>query len=360
MRIQKYKTFLIIENLITEVNWEEFPEVKKVCVDPEELIDYLNRVIANRGKSTNDREKFSRNIPFIHAKSKLLPEDPLIDVDIDEFKDKITEPPENILGANEKIQHSGSAVEFYYNMGLPAFRGILYDTTGEKFYYVNTCPGAGECIKICYALSGNYIRYSNAYDKSTRILNFLMNSPDEFKAKLKSEIKEKIDEHEAIQDNYNVVYIRFNDSGDFFSKKYYDIASEVIAELKTDFNVVGYAHTKIADIVKAKGEVKTSFSCDACKTEIDKIDNLDEYKNSITLPRAFYKGFSLKSKTDTIALLDKIAEEFKLERKYVITYKDLMMKKDDEKRRWYVLVVPGDGDSSVPRDDVKKIFHTEH
>jgi hypothetical protein len=101
---------------INEVNWKDFSDVKKQCVEPKELTDFLNRVIQNREKTTKDREKFP-DLPFVHSKSEFFDIES-DNVDIDEFKKRITTPPNIILSANDKMEHSGGVDEFVYNMGV--------------------------------------------------------------------------------------------------------------------------------------------------------------------------------------------------------------------------------------------------
>ena len=94
---------------------------------------------------------------------------------------------------------------------LPASQCI----TGAKLVNVkgSTCSG-------CYALKGNYIRYQESNESTTRRLNYLLNYPDKYQAQMYNEMKAKCDEHQALEGYKNMVVIRWNDSGDFFGKKY--------------------------------------------------------------------------------------------------------------------------------------------
>ena len=65
--------------------------------------------------------------------------------------------------------------------------------------------------------------------------------------KLKNEIKKTYFEFEEKEMRF-----RWNDSGDFFSKRYFEMGGEIMAELKQEgFVVKPYAHTKVADIYNA-------------------------------------------------------------------------------------------------------------
>lgn len=61
---------LAFEGEINEVDWDNtFQDVKKSCMPMETVVEYLNKVRANAGKKTDDREKFDKGKPYVHAKS---------------------------------------------------------------------------------------------------------------------------------------------------------------------------------------------------------------------------------------------------------------------------------------------------
>ena len=184
--------------LLNEVDWAgDFSDVQKTCEDAEKIVQYLNDVRANKDIDYGKRKEFGDAMPFVHAKSKFFNDGD--EVDINHFIEKMTEPPKTIVNTNEKILKSGGPHEFVYKTGIPAFRGIVYDKTNKKFVFINTCPGAGSCVVICYARRGRYIQYPEAYDSMTRRLNLLLNHPDQYEQQLYRELKEKCEEHGAYE-----------------------------------------------------------------------------------------------------------------------------------------------------------------
>lgn len=353
--MKKFTQWLSIYN---EVNWEaDYPDVTPTCEDPEKIVAYLNAVRANKDLKTADREKFSAAMPFVHAKSSFFGGGDQIDAE--EFAKRITEPPVTIVNTNEKIINSGRNNEFVYKTGIPAFRGIVYDEHNKKFVFVNTCPGAGSCVAICYARKNRYIQYPVAYDSMTRRLNFLMNHPEKYKKQLKKELKEKCIEHNALKGYKPKVILRWNDSGDFFARKYMEIAEQVMKELKDDgFNIDSYAYTKIADVAN-KADFQTTFSVGANKNQ-DKLVDLGLKKKSIVVPKEMFKDLELLKIADEEKLRSRIAAKFDLPIEDILTYDELMHTPNGDKPKWHVIVTPDSGDDAAFRKDVKTILLTEH
>ena len=83
-------------DFINEVDWEgDFSDVKPNCISPEDVVDYLNRIIANAPKNTADREKFGAKQPYVHSKSTLFQKGKT-EVDIEDFIKQITTAPKTI------------------------------------------------------------------------------------------------------------------------------------------------------------------------------------------------------------------------------------------------------------------------
>ena len=348
-----------IDNYLNEIDWEkDFSDVQKECISPEDLKDYLNRVIANATKGYGEREKFSPKMPFIHSKSKLFKGSK---VDIEDFSKRITQKPNTLIGTNEKMLKSGMPNEFFYKTGVPAFRGIAYDIQKNKFYVINTCPGAGECRVICYALKGRYIQYSNSYDLMTRRLNYLLNFPEKYEEQLYDEIKKTCIKHKALKDYESKVILRWNDSGDFFTKKYVSIAEKVIKRLQAEgFNIFDDAYTKMADVAKSSKIGSVAFSLGGSKKERSKIDP-EKQKISAWVPTELFKGLDLDKVSDKAILKQKVADYFNLPLKDIITYAELLRTPENPKKmKWHVLVTPDDGDDAAARKDVKTILLTQH
>lgn len=345
--------------LLSEIDWQnDFSDVQKTCVDPKELAEYLNAVKANADKDYGEREKFKKTQPFIHAKSKLFAGSKK-KVNIDLFIQQITTKPKSLISQNEKMSHTGEANTFVYNTGIPAFRGIAYDLDKGKFYYINTCPGAGTCVTICYALKGNYIRYQGSYDSMTRRLNLLLNSPNEYEEQLYNEIKAKCKMHKAIKGYKFKVSIRWNDSGDFFTKKYVEIAHSVINRLRSEgYNVEEFLHTKIASVAQDKDFDVTSFSLGGNKKELAKIG--PEQKISDVVGRELFAGLDLDKLSDIEKLKELLAIQIGVNKKLILTYDELMRTPESKKPKWYTITMPGDGDDATRRKDVIRNFQTEH
>ncbi len=351
---------LAFKGQLDEIDWDNtFSDVKQTCVDPKEIADYLNRVKANADVATGEREKFDKSNPFVHAKSSFFKKGDG-EVDINYFIKEITKVPLNTVNTNEKILKSGGPHEFVYKTGIPAFRGIAYDIEKGKFHYINTCPGAGTCAVICYAMKGQYIQYPAAYDSMTRRLNYLLNYPDKYEEQMYKELKAKCNEHKALKGYKSKVLLRWNDSGDFFAKRYVKIAENVMKRLQSEgFNIDSYAYTKVADVAKDSNFGGTTFSAGANKKETGRVD-MDKQKSSLIVPKEIFKGLDLMRVDDEQALKTRVANHFKLKPETVITYDEMMQTPKSDIPKWNVIVTPNDGDDAAFRKDVQKILLTQH
>lgn len=349
----------VIRKVLSEIDWSDtFSDVKQKCLNPNDIVDYLNRVRANASKDYKEREKFKKGSPFVHAKSTFFKKEDS-KVDIDYFIKQITSKPNSIITKNDKMTKSGGVNEYVYNTGVPSFRGIVYNKNKETFHVINTCPGASDCVFVCYALKGNYIRYPQSYDVMTRRLNLLLNEPEKYKKQMYEEILLKAEEHKAFKGYKPKVIIRWNDSGDFFAKKYLNIVEEVIKKLEdNNYNVSSYAYTKIADVAK-NSDFDTTFSSDANKKESGKID-ISKHKNAIIVPKEIFKDLNLMKIDDEIELKNRVSKKFNLNPDNVITYDDMRFTKLSDKPKWHVLVTPDSGDDAAFRKDVKTILLTQH
>lgn len=347
-------------NFLTEIDWEgDFSDVKKTCVNTEDVVTYLNKVIANAPKATADREKFDAKHPYVHSKSTFFKKGEE-KVDIDFFIQKITTPPINIINTNEKILKTGGQNEYVYKTGIPAFRGIAYDIDKKQFIYINTCPGAGDCVFICYALKGRFIQYPASYDSMTRRLNYLLNYPAKYEAQLYDELKAKCKEHKALKGYKSKVLLRWNDSGDFFTKRYVAMADKTIKRLKEEgYNVDSYLYTKMADVAKTADFGVTSFSSGANKQQSGQIDPSSQ-KTADVIPTGLFKGLDLMKIADIETLKGRVAQSLKVSQNDVIDYDELMQTPESESPRWYVIVTPNDGDDAAKRRDVKRVLLTQH
>jgi hypothetical protein len=362
----------LYEDDLSEIDWEgDFSDVKKSCMPLPQLIEYLNDLIRNRDLSTKDRKKFPTSLPFIHAKTRLLGADSEYNdgtvkgnfetADVETFIKRMTEPPHNVINFSSKMLKTGGFNDFVYKTGLPAFRGLAYDIQNKKFVIINTCPGAGTCRQGCYALSGRFIQYPASYDSMTRRLNYLLNFPKEYEERLYTELKDKCIYHKALKGYKFRVMFRWNDSGDFFTEKYVKMAENVINRLKQEgYNIISAAHTKIASVAQDSELDSTSFSADANKRELSKI-NPENQKLSVRFPSSEFKDLDLDRIDDLEILKERVAEYYDIPNiDDILSYDDMMSTKDMGVKKYYVIITPNDGDDAVYRSDVKKIIHTEH
>lgn len=178
----------------------------------------------------------------------------------DEHGKKISEPdlralltqrPSKLIGANSKLKKSGLKQKFY-DLTMPAYKGLFYDEDMKKWRVIITCPFAGECKKWCYAMKGGYIQYKASSINSTRAINFLMNHYDEFKAQLKSELKAEVAKNskKGIE-----TVLRWHDAGDFMSPSYLLLAYDIAKDSEIS-DVTHYAYTKNIPMVRKLADQK--------------------------------------------------------------------------------------------------------
>lgn len=326
----------------------------------QELQDYLDR-IKNKEKAKGD--KFSK--PYIHGSNiEIVDSESGTKYDTEKLKALIKERPKVILKQNQKMQHSDGTSSVFYNVGLPALKGLAVNEKTDKFVIVNTCPGAGECKTFCYAMKGGYVQWKAVSMGQSRMLNFLLNDPTGFSAQMKSELTKA--EKKASKKNDKVI-VRWHDAGDFFSPQYLELAYDIARSFP---NVDFYAYTKLAKV--AQGEMPDNFlqnfSGGALRSQEKQID-FKQAKHSKVVPLDMFSD--LIAREGKKLLKDKKGrqqfsseqnkQEFKqrLAKKYVIdvnsilTYDEMMATPpSDEKGKYNVIVMPGDGDDSANRPDV--------
>jgi hypothetical protein len=343
--------------LYNEVDWDKtWSDVEKTCLDTNKLVEYLNDVISNRGVETSKRKKFPNTMPYIHSSSELLGTG---DLNIEDFIERITEKPRNVVNTNEKMLKSGYPNEFVYKTGIPAFRGIIYDIEKNKFFVINTCPGAGECVVICYARKNNYIRYPASYDSMIKRLNYMLNYPDEYENMLYEELKEKCEEHDAKIGYEPKVLFRWNDSGDFFAKRYRMMAHRVINKLKIEgYNIADAAYTKVSDAANDPKLSNIAYSTGGKKSERDKVKNIE--KTSKWVPKELFKELDIHKLEDKIKLKQIIAKNYGYNVEDILTYGEMMRTQNLGTPKYHVIVTPKDGDDALHRKDVITILLTEH
>ena len=372
-RIKQNSGIMVFEADINEIDWEkDFKDVSKKCLNPSELANYLNKVIDNSQKKSADKEKIGLDKPIIHAKA--IPFDEEGELDINEFISKITAMPNDILSVNEKMQKSNDDGTYNVNIGIPALRGLVYDIDEQKFYIVNTCPGAGSCAMVCYARRGSYIQYPGVFLKQTKVLNLLLNYPDRFEKILIRELETTLLKNPDKQVNF-----RWNDAGDFFATKYYEIAVRITNTLLKDgYNIKSYAYTKMGEIVNlGDPNFLINFSNDANKRETEKVKDIDNAKQAVIVPKELFDDLFMKEKGSYAVdskgkpvfkdedgvntLKTRLANEYKVDVKTILTYDELLNTPVGSEKQYNVIIMPkGDGDRSAQRADVKMSFLCFH
>lgn len=357
-------------------------------LDDEELMAYLQRQYMKRQADTDKALKkkldkdpeFQRQIkidrykyPYIHSSTAVKIVDPSgRRFDLDKLKDVIKQRPTKILKQNEKLQHSGGGFTEFYNIGLPALKGLAVNEKTNKIVVIDTCPGAGACKVYCYAKKGGYVQYENAPISSTRLLNFLVNDPSGFKAMLEREISAAV--KGASKKNADVA-IRWHDSGDMFSSDYLDMAYDIARKFPT---VKFYAYTKLAGV--AQGEKPSNFlmnfSAGAAKPQEKSVD-FSKTKHSTVVPKPMFddliikddKGKAIRDEkgriqftpADMSRLKTKLADKYNVPKDSILSYDEMLQTPESsEEGKYNVIVRPGDGDESANRKDVKGTYLLIH
>lgn len=303
--------------------------------------------------------KGDKEQPYIHASN--IRDEKGNPIDPEALRKLISIRPDHILQQNTKIKKSGANTYVFYNITLPAYKGLFYDEMDKEFKIVSTCPSAGACKVFCYARKGGYVQWSASSLKSTRIVNFLMNDWQEFKSQLASEINQAYEKSKG--ENIKVV-VRWHDSGDFLSEKYLQIAYDIA---KATPKVIHYAYTKRVKMVTASNIPKNFvFNFSIGGTE-DALINKEKQKHSDVVPARMFRDLGSKNQqsgkfefNDTAAYEEfkkRMAKEYNISVDTIILYDELMKIPYDEENpniemKWNVIVKAGDGDDAAMRKDV--------
>lgn len=253
-------------------------DIKGAEVSPEQLSD----ILATRAK----KAPLPSNIPFIHpgtASSTLVSPSSLVKgkketkqeddvvvvdeqnnpIDLNILARKLTDygnPEFKLLKQNAKMKKSSTGeYEAFYNIGIPAIMGMVFDEKENKFKVINTCPSAGSCIHVCYATKGGYVQFKAVSERQNLTLNLLYNRPAEYIEKAVNEIVKVVKTHatptKELPRGIKTI-IRWHDSGDFFSEDYLRLSLHIIERVKDslpsfyhDF-IQFYAYTKRAKMVE--------------------------------------------------------------------------------------------------------------
>lgn len=358
--MQTYSFESHLELMLESVDFDgRFSDVSKSCLTAEAVADILNaeltRIRHNKTAKTNDRIKPSTT--EVKTGGKLLqkletPDGPL-GFDVNEYAKLITDLPKNgVFGSsNAKMERSRDGYYSTIHTGLPAVAAIIYDTDKDQFYSINTCPAAGQCLKYCYARKGQFGINSDVILNLTRRLNLFMNDPEEYEEMAYEELA-----YHARRENRagRQLRIRWNDSGDFFSDEYFQIANRVTDKLiKRGKDVRSYAYTKVAKYVeKNRPDFVINFSAEASVSELRQV-NLDKIKISKTVPKHVFKEFKAgRVFNKTLELKQSVADHYEVDVKR-LKFVDELPSEEGKKHQWDVIVTNQDTDLAAQREDVR-------
>lgn len=373
---------------------EDHPEAKTSCVTPQELTKTMNDELNRLETPSDDRDSRGKKDVIYHKNQiqKVLNKNN--ELNPEKFIKLITALPTKIFDRNPKMEKSDMGRSQYtINTGLPAINGIVYDKSDKQFKHINTCPGAGACILVCYARKGFYGMNDGKILKLIRRLNLLWNDPEEYYNMIMDELEPiavTLKRKGRRKGGVDQLVIRWNDAGDFFSDKYFEIAKRVTAELlDSGFDVKSYAYTKQAKYMDlADDKFIMNFSKDSHERELRQVD-LDNTKHSDVVKRIdiegnkmfgdlFAKGFDQETEknkkydinpdTGLPNFVEGGAEELKrrISKQYNVPldrlkYQFELPAQEDEKFKYDVIVLPtGDSDIGAQRHDVHRTFLLIH
>ena len=317
-----------------------------------EMTAYLDRVVDKKKLKT---DKYKN--PYVHGSNvPIIDSDTGRKFDLEKLKQEITTRPKQLLKQNEKMVHSDGTSSIFFNIGLPALKGLAVDEETNQFVVVDTCPGAGACQIYCYAMKGGYVQWKASSMSQTRVLNFLLNDPEGFKQLLDKEITKA--ENKYTKKNARVI-VRWHDAGDFFSPEYLNLA---YALAESHPNVNFYAYTKIADVASSNKpkNFRINFSGGAKPSQERKID-FQKVKHSKVVPKDMFKGLVSKNdqgrwvwntQQDLNNFKQELGRKYNVDPKSILTYDEMMATPESDTVKYNVIVMPGDGDDSANRPDV--------
>lgn len=365
------KSIMSVEEFMNSAQLDEAGEMlgaKTTPLSSDEMQAYMNRV-KTKDKTPTDPYK----MPYVHPSNIEIKNDAGQKYDTDKLKAAISRRPTQILKMNAKMAKSGGETSVFYDIGLPALKGLAVNEKTGEFIVVDTCPGAGACKVYCYAKKGGYIQYKDASMSQTRLLNYLVNDPEGFKQQFEKELAAA---NNSAKKKGKTVTIRWHDAGDFFSPEYLNLAYDIAKKFP---DVKFYAYTKMASVATgAKPDnFIINFSMGATPEQEKQID-FATTKHSTVVPKPMFDQYMLKDEKGKLvrdeknrmqfkdeAALDefkkKLAQKYNVKPETVITYDEMLETPvSPEKNKYNVIIRPGDGDVSASRADVKGTYLLIH
>jgi hypothetical protein len=346
----------------------EFLGAKTSTMSPEEMQAYLGR-IKGKEKALTDKYK----MPYIHGGNIEIKDEQNRTYDLDKLRTAVTTRPSQILKQNAKMAKSVGKGTIFFDIGLPALKGLAVNEKTGEFIIVDTCPGAGACKVYCYAKKGGYVQWKAASMSQTRLLNYLVNDPQGFKSQFESELRSKLG---TVGKKGKKIVVRWHDAGDFFSPEYLDLAYGIARDFP---DVLFYAYTKMASVAKSSkpSNFIINFSMGATPEQEKQID-FGKEKHSTVIPKPMFDKYVARDEAGKVTRDDKGRIQFKddealksfkkdLAAKYsvpvesVLTYDEMLeTPESSEEGKYNVIVRPGDGDVSASRRDVKGTYLLIH
>ena len=337
-------------------------------VSPEEMQSYLDRV---KTKSKQKTDKYK--MPYIHGSNIKIKSEDGKTYDQEALKAAIKARPPKILKQNAKMAKSSGPNTLFFDIGLPALKGLAVNEKTDEFIIVDTCPGAGKCKIYCYAMKGGYVQWKSVSLSQTKLLNFLINDPEGFKAKFAEELRSKA--VRGIRRGKKIL-VRWHDAGDFFSPEYLNLAFQIAREFP---EVEFYAYTKMANVAQGEkpANFKMNFSMGAKPEEEEQID-FSTTKHSTVIPKPVFEKYILKNEKgrnirdekgriqfkdeDALnAFKQELSMRYRVPVESVITYDEMLETPESpEEGKYNVIVRPGDGDVSASRGDVRGTYLLIH
>jgi hypothetical protein len=378
--ISRYNNLIGIEESVKipleEIDFENtFSDVKRQCVTPDEVVDFLN-------KQLNKNDSVSQEMPVIPTAfaTRLMKDG---GVTVQKVIKEITFPPKTIWVQNGKISKSSDEKTIFFNMGIPAYKAIVYDIEKQQFYFVLTCPGSDKCLGHCYAMKNNYIMFEPKILAATRIINYLLNYPEAFKRKLESELDDLCLSHRDKEIN-----LRWHDSGDFFAMTYIKIARDITDFFTTQhYNIKSYAYTKVAEALSlSSSNFIIRLSDDMSAVEKSKVKDDGSLLWASTVPKHVTKGMFVqavvtdnKGRTKKSAhplkddeghwiladasgseIKQAVADTYNLNINSIVMNSELKNIPAGSRGTLYAIVPPHEDDISAIRRDVKTVFLLIH
>ena len=370
----------VYNNHVINEGAEDHPEAKAKCVTPQALADDMNKELERINTIAKDRASRGVKDVIYHKNQIQAVINKEGGLDVEKFKNLITTPPKVIFDKNPKMEKSDKGKsQFTVNTGLPAISGIVYDESDGEFKHINTCPGAGSCQLVCYARKGFYGMNDGKILKLIRRLNLLWNDPNEYYNMIMDELEPiavKLKRQGRRSGQVDQLVIRWNDAGDFFSEKYFNIAKRVTEDLLSDgYDVKSYAYTKQAKFVNlASDKFIMNFSKGSAPKELRQVD-LEKVKYSDIVPKELFKQVfkwkgphAVKDESGLPTFEAGGKEKLKqiISKEYGVPVERLkyqfeLPSEEGEKFEYDVIVLPsGDSDIGAQRNDVQKTFLLVH